>query len=286
MRTIEILDFYSALGRPLTLIEIARLGGLTPGATQNELESLAAAGKIKGEDGFFWSAGQALGAAARRRQDLVLDRKWRKLERLARFFRFVPFVQVVFASGSMGIGNVKDSSDFDVLVGVRPGRLFTTRYLLNLAFGLRGKRRLDDQSGSSPDKMCFNHILAREPDAALFDHSRTHEPYASMVPIFGTAADVGDFIRALGPEEKAGLKSADLRFRPAGKSFAARCGEWLLGGRFGGLLEEKIVAPFAHRRLAAYTAGKPSSGRVIVSDTELEFHFKLRYERPDGRQEI
>ncbi len=278
MRTIELIDFYSALGRPLTLLEAARLNGTAPAALRDELNALVTAGTVQGEDGFFWSAGRPLDAAARRRQDLILDRKWRKLMRLARLFRHVPFVRVVFASGSMGIGNVRVSSDFDVLVGVRPERLFTTRYLLNLVFGLRGKRRLDDRSGSSPDKMCFNHLLARRPDRALFDRSRAHEPYRSMVPIYGAFEDVRDFVLALDPRKTATLKNADLRFRPANKSFTAKCGEWALGGRLGDALEKRLVAPFARRRLAAYTSGRPASGRVIVNDTELEFHFNLRYE--------
>ncbi|MDZ4231209.1 MAG: hypothetical protein U1C52_00240, partial [Patescibacteria group bacterium] len=58
----------------------------------------------------------------------LYDRKWSKFLRKVKLFRFVPFVEFVLASGSLATGKVHEGSDFDVMVGVRPGRIFTARF--------------------------------------------------------------------------------------------------------------------------------------------------------------
>lgn len=278
----ELLEFYSALGRPISVMEAARLGGVSPQAAARELERLAAGGGAREENGFFSISGGP-GAAARRKQDLALDLKWRKLRRLARFFRYLPFLEFVAASGSMAIGNAGPSSDFDVLIGVRAGRMFTARYALNLIFGLAGERRLDDAEGSSPDKLCFNHFVTEASFAKPPWNAYRKELYRNLVPICGDPAAVRRFFlanAACGGGEK---NIADLRFRPGGPNAAGRFWEALLGGRFGGLVERKLLAPIAKRRLRAYVTGKPPGGRAVVSDEELEFHFDLRHEKRFAR---
>ena len=47
---------------------------------------------------------------------------------MKQLFQYVPF-DFVFAAGSMAMGTVRQDSDFDVLVGVRHGRIFTARFL-------------------------------------------------------------------------------------------------------------------------------------------------------------
>ncbi len=275
----KLLAFYSALGRPLTLMETARLGDQPPQATLKELERLTAQGKVNKEDGFFSLVGAGLSATERKRQDLLSDLKWKKLLRLAKWFRFAPFIEFVIASGSMAIGNVRASSDFDVLVGVRSGRIFTARYFLNFIFGLLGKRRLDDATDSSPDRFCFNHLITEVTFARGAPDTYDQLLYRNMVPLWGDSGAIRAFFRAntwCGVTE---LAAQNLRSLPDGRNIIGRLWELFLGGRFGDLVEYKLIAPIAKRRLAVYVSGKPQEGRVVVSDAELEFHFNLRYEK-------
>ena len=45
-------------------------------------------------------------------------------------FRLIPFVDFILVAGSMAMGNPCEDSDFDVIVGVRRGRIFSAVLLL------------------------------------------------------------------------------------------------------------------------------------------------------------
>lgn len=72
---------------------------------------------------------------------VLYDQKRCKLLRRARLFHWIPFVSRVFAGGSLAIGQINRTSDFDVIVVARPGRLYTARFFCLLIFGLAGWRR-------------------------------------------------------------------------------------------------------------------------------------------------
>src|SRR3989344_2248763 len=75
-------------------------------------------------------------------------------------FCFVPFVDFVFAAGSLATGAMHEDSDFDVIVGVRQGRIFTARFYCILAFGLFGWRRgKNDKNKAASNKICLSHFI-------------------------------------------------------------------------------------------------------------------------------
>lgn len=209
---------------------------------------------------------------------LILDLKWRKLLKLAWWFRFVPFLEFVIANGSMVLGEANESSDFDVLVGVREGRIFTTRYILNFIFSILRARRLDDIKGSSPNKLCFNHFVTSKTYHRKELNDYGVRLYRNLVPLYGDEKDIREFFEAnreygIGPK----MNLLDLRFQDDLKpNFIAQSLERLLNGWFGDLIEKKIAEPIARKRLAKYLNQKPIKDRVIVSEQELEFHFELR----------
>ncbi|MEK7626805.1 MAG: hypothetical protein AAB399_01385 [Patescibacteria group bacterium] len=211
------------------------------------------------------------------RQKLILDVKWRKLLKLAKWFRFAPFVQFVLASDSMALGTVNEDSDFDVIVSVREGRIFTARYFINFIFSVLRARRLNDVKGSSPDKFCFSHFITPVSfkKSGLDEYGR--EIYRHLVPICGDGKSIGDFFEA---NKELGIKSEtklqDLRFSDSGPNLIGKMFEFLLGGWLGDIIEKNIAEPVARRRLARYVEKKPKWDRVIISDKELEFHFDLK----------
>lgn len=211
------------------------------------------------------------------RQKLILDVKWRKLLKLAKWFRFAPFVQFVLASDSMALGTVNENSDFDVIISVREGRIFTARYFINFIFSVLRARRLNDAKGSSPDKFCFSHFItpASFKKSGLDDYGR--EIYRHLVPVCGDGKSIREFFEA---NKELGIKSEtkldDLRFSGSEPNLVGKTFEFLLGGWLGDIIEKKIAEPVARRRLARYVARKPKQDRVIISAQELEFHFDLK----------
>ncbi|MCL4404040.1 hypothetical protein M1432_01740 [Patescibacteria group bacterium] len=275
----KLISMYSALGRPLTLVEISRLSDIPIGQAAKAAEVLSENGRIREDNGAYFTPGSGLSEAVRRQADQVLDLKWRKLLGLARWFRFAPFIDFAIVNGSMTVGNVTPLSDFDILIGVRPGRMFTARYFLNFIFGLVHGRRLDDEKGSSPNKLCFNHFVT-EPTFEKPPHNiYRRELYRNMVPVYGEREKAERFFGANAWSGANPSMLEDLRYSPAGPNIIGRGLETVLNGRLGDLIERKVLGPIAKRRLGAYIAGKPGDGRTVMSENELEFHFDLRHEK-------
>ncbi len=275
----SFFSFYGALHRPFTILELASyLNGVEDSV--RILDEETKENRLVEEDGFFILAPHKTGfGMARRKQDLLLDEKWKLLTKRARWFRFIPFVEFVIASGSMAIGNVNRDSDFDVLVGVKRGRIFTTRYLINFVFSILRSRRLDDHEGTSPDKLCFNHFVTEQSFAKEPFNFYRAELYRHMVPIYGSREALETFFTVnawsgAGPEKN----MRDLRFREQQPNVIRSIVGFILGGAFGDLIERKILGSIARKRLSTYVTGKEEGGRVVISEQELEFHFELPYE--------
>ncbi len=207
-------------------------------------------------------------------QKLLLDQKWKKLTKLGGLFRFVPFIEFVVATGSMAVGNVTENSDFDVLVSVKGGRMFTARYALNLLFSILGRRRLKDSEEPQKDKLCFNHFVTEPTWAIRPINSYSTTIAKNWVPIWGDKAELGRFFAR---NSRNGMDLAahiyDLRFNDSKKSFLAKAAEKFLAGKTGDFWESNIAGAIAKRRLRRYVAARLGSGRSVVNDHELEFHF-------------
>ncbi|MEK7089601.1 MAG: hypothetical protein AAB920_02165 [Patescibacteria group bacterium] len=293
----DLFAFYGAFQRPLSFVELSTRipRDTTPEELMEFLDDGLRSGKLIMEDGFYWSKefvplrdnaseGVALSGMRRRAQDLFLDEKWKKLIKLSRWFRYVPFFEFVMASGSLSFGNVNSNSDFDVLTGVRSGRIFTARYFAGALFSLLRARRLDDLQASSPEKLCFNHFVTSGVYEKEPHNYYRHELYRNMIPLWCEEKACKKFIEK---NEWSGIRKEallDLHHVVKNKSAFARFIEWTLGGQFGDLVEERIARPIAMKRLSTYLSRKNANSgaygkRVIISDDELEFHFVLNYEK-------
>jgi hypothetical protein len=204
------------------------------------------------------------------------DKKWFKFLSRARLFRHLPFIEFVLGSGSLAIGRVSPDSDFDVVVGVKRGRIFTARFLAVLVFGFLGWRRKrlhHDESAS--DKICLNHFVAPSAYRLAPPHTDSwRELYKKMVPVWGDKEKLNEFFAANNPwvgEEKTWID--DMRFdRRPGSSIKYKL-ENMLSGPLGELVESwarRFQLWKIRRSLAAGPVGyKP---RLRYNDEELEFH--------------
>lgn len=211
-----------------------------------------------------------------RQQQVLYDKKWKTFLRRSWLFRYVPFVEFAVAAGSMALGNVRDESDFDVIVGVRNGRIFTARFFAILAFGLFGWRRQKlNHDETAKDKICLNHFVT----TASYLLSPPHSPYwqklyRMLVPLYGTPQALQAFFDANTtwmPERV--MVSDDLRHRHRAPSwFKMNVKEAALSGRFGDLIErllKRVQVRRIERSMRSDAGYKP---RIIYNDTELEFH--------------
>lgn len=211
----------------------------------------------------------------RRQRQVLHDKKWIKFLGRTWLFRHVPFAEFVLAAGSLATGAVNESSDFDVIVGVRSGRIFTARFFSVAAFGLFGWRRkkLSHKEAAS-DKVCLNHFVTAGAYRLSPPRNRYWQDlYASLVPVYGSDEKVRDFFSANNSWLASEVSYADdlrheHRFPSGFKSFF----EKFLAGAAGDRLErwlKKVQVARIERGIKDEAGHKP---RILYSDSELEFH--------------
>ncbi len=135
--------------------------------------------------GYITLRGRLPLVAKRLRRHAIAQDKWKIVKRCAAFLAFVPFVRALAGSGSLAVDNTKYSSDLDIFVIVREGRIWTARLLLLVVSAVLGRRRAyGDQH--APDMLCLNHYIT---DSSLLISPDIQNvcmamQYASLVPIF------------------------------------------------------------------------------------------------------
>lgn len=210
-----------------------------------------------------------------RRIKVLYDKKWRCLTKRVWPFRFIPFVDFAFAAGSMATGNVKESSDFDVIIGVKKGRIFTARFFSVLVFGFLGWRRKKlSHKESAKDKICLNHFVTK-------DSYKLSPPYneywitlyKNLVPIFGNQ----DYIREFWLANKNWLGEVnfndDLRYKYKSHSFIKKFLNKILSGTLGNFLEQILKNIQVKKIESSLSNDLPGfKPRIKYSDAELEFH--------------
>ena len=204
-----------------------------------------------------------------------LSEKWSKLSRRARLFTQIPFIEIVFVAGSMATGDAEEDSDFDLIIGVKTGRIFTVRVICVFLFGLLGWRRKKGmERKEAKDKFCFNHFVTHEKYRLSGPHSESWQKlYLSLKPIYGDKNLIQSFFDANSDwiKEKR-IFQKDIRhiYETPGafKIFL----ENMLVGRLGDALEKlfkKIQIKKIEKSLRTENLHNP---RIIFNDSELEFH--------------
>jgi hypothetical protein len=213
---------------------------------------------------------------------VISQHKWRLTKKLARFLQLVPFVKTLSGSGSLALSNTRPTSDLDVFVIARRGRIWTARLFLLLAAQFLGRRRKrwDEQA---PDRLCFNHFISDEnlTMAAPVRNLYTAVAYTHLVPL----ADDGTFAQF--QQANAAWLKGYLMYPDAPpllpKQATTLPSPLLMGKR---LIENILLEPIGaalerwveriQRRAIREHSEPGRSGRIAVSSQELAFH-------PDSR---
>ncbi|MFH0712788.1 MAG: hypothetical protein V2A55_02985 [Candidatus Jorgensenbacteria bacterium] len=211
----------------------------------------------------------------------ILEEKWRKFLRLRFIFSFVPFLDFVIVSGSLATGRVHESSDFDVIIGARRGKIFTVRAFCVFIFGILGVRRRGmDEKKVSSDKVCFNHFVTPESYRLSLPYNDYWKKlYESLVPVCGKEDAVRGFFRANDWAVPTGRQAPrdkifeEKYWHPMGFSPVRAFFELVLSGWLGRIFE-KLVKSIQIRSIEkgiknGVLGFKP---RLRYSDKELEFH--------------
>jgi hypothetical protein len=212
-----------------------------------------------------------------RRQQVLYDTKWKKFIKRSRAWRYIPFVEFVLGAGSMATGNVHDTSDFDVIVGVRNERIFTARFCSVILFGALGWRRKKaiTHVDTAKDKICLNHFVTDGAYALAPPHNAYWQMlYSNLIPLYGSEEKINAFFKAneFWMKDKK-IHGDDIRHGYRTASSLKKGIENLLDKRVGSTLERGLKKMQIH--LIEQGIGEvqeENKPRIKYDDTELEFH--------------
>ena len=283
--------YYDVFDFPLTSFEAHRylvnpkrlsrkteaVGDILLAEVLNELDKLVESGKLFEKFGLYCLAERRELVEVRLEREKIAAQKWRRLRRRAFWLQLAPWVRGIFVSGSMALGNTTSESDFDMLVIMQAGRLYLGRLFLSALTSLMRSRRTRYQQ-VAPDKFCFNHFITI--DRLTIDHHSLYnaQTYTHLVPLmidkqlaasfFAANLWINKYVYNFAPRLE--TVHREIKISQILK-FKARAVEWLFNNKFGNLLE-KLARAYQQKRINENPATHTIGGRVIFTDTELEFH--------------
>ena len=282
--------YYDIFDFPLTGLEIhrylinpARLAIIKEGLADisldeilRELAALVKTGLIGEKDGLYFLVGRDnLAGLRNERKKISLD-KFRKLGNYSRWLGVAPYLKGILASGSIALDNANIDSDLDVLIIVKPGRLYTCRFFLWLISSVLGIRRKPNQT-KAPDKLCFNHYITEE-NLVLPDSLFNAQTYANLKPVLIRQEDflklysaniwINNYLYNFRLRNDFNFKGVDFL---GVQSAVAKLGEFILDSFLGDRFE-KIMRWYQQRRIKINPMTYESGGRVVFTDQILEFH--------------
>lgn len=289
------LAYYDVLDLPLTLVEVASFL-ISPkqvdpfhqsfaGASvvsldeiKTNLDKLIGGGTIATHDGFYFLTGREKLCAGRLAQQKNAEQKWEKARRYISWAQAVPFIEGIFASGSLALGFMESSSDLDVLVVTKPGRIWLARLWLSFWLELIGKRRRG-RDRVAPDKICLNHYISSDALTLRWHSLYNAQTYLHLVPLLVRDHEL---INRFQRENNWMLNYVnnwpDLN---GWQRRAVKLNHWLVGWakvgeavlEFTGLavLLEKFARALQKSRIARGSKNK-GIGRITINEQELEFH--------------
>ncbi|MFH1354487.1 MAG: hypothetical protein ABIH36_04385 [bacterium] len=204
--------------------------------------------------------------------------KWKKARRVIRYLAPLPFVRMIGVTGSLALWQVRPQSDFDLLLIVKRGRIWTARLFLLLVSQMMGRRR-KHWEGEAPDKVCLNHYIT---DNALMMVPPVRSLYTAMlythlIPVMGPGV-YRRWLVANGTWMRRWLMypmAPKLTWQqaiqvPCLVRTIKRWVEGLLLEPAGEILER--AAERVQRRNILLHDEPGRGGRVAISNTELAFH--------------
>jgi len=285
------LAYYDGLDYPLSAFELYRyiinprrlkphiksLESIMLQDVQESIEKLLNREAIIEEKGFYSLKGRAGLTMTRLEKEKISAQKWRHCLARAYWFQSVPWIRGMFVSGSLALGTVSPESDFDIFVLVEPKRLYLARLFLSGIASLIGARRTRYET-SAPDKFCFNHYITTNLLGVKHESLYNAQTYAHLVPLAVSPELGGKFFA-----ENLWINKYVFNFTPHQQTVrrtvrpnrllkgVARIIEFLGRGMIGDTFERR-AREYQQRRIAFNPATHAKGGRVIYTDTELEFH--------------
>lgn len=244
--------------------------GVSLGDVVRALDTESVRKHVGHSQGLYFLLGREALVKRRLRRGKLAIAKLRGVKRLAAWLRFVPFVRMVALTGSLAMKNSGRKGDWDMLIALRSGHIWTGRALLTVLLHLFGKRRHGEQV---TDRACLNYWVTTDSLEMIIKNIFTSHEYSFAMPLVGFQEfrkfqEKNRWIRRFRPHYHVARMANLLCVRD---SWAARMvrdvGEVLLSDR----LLERILAKIEKSKIESNPKTKWPGSFIVANDAMLIF---------------
>lgn len=209
----------------------------------------------------------------------LVQKRQHRAEKTAWLLQIVPFIKFVGLTGSLAYDVAKASSDIDIFIITKYGRIWTCRFFTVIILKSLKLYRSGDLPRQRAGKICPNRFVTD--DYLLINpQNRYHaQDYSQMVRLFEEGGIYKKFRTKNEWMEKYGYfepKRAISLIQSAGIiSTIRRITERILGGILGDWFEKKVKNFQLKNIMKNPKVNKPGTG-LYVDDNELRFHPRPR----------
>ncbi|MFA4995804.1 MAG: nucleotidyltransferase domain-containing protein [Patescibacteria group bacterium] len=221
----------------------------------------------------------------------LLNKRLSQAKIIGRTIARLPFVRCVILNGSLAQGKSKKSSDIDILIIAKDGRIFTARFFINIFALLFGIKRSKDESKGHAGKFCFNYFLTESYLKIPTGRGEKidkycAENYSASKFIAGDGGLFEEFLRA--NEEL--FEKYNCKQKLSSRHFASPPARWVKQSersyrkqnrRFLTLFEmtsiisnrlEKLLKSYQIKKIESDPRTKKYPDLIVYNDRELRFH--------------
>lgn len=198
----------------------------------------------------------------------LYQKRLKKARIIVSILQIIPFARMIALTGSMARGEITASSDIDLFIIIKSGRIWTSRFFVVFILKLLGQYRTDQDVAG---KVCPNRFQT-DNSLKIYPQNLYHtQEYSQIMPLFDQGV-YRKFMRANRWTKKRRIKSIETK---ATQAWVRTMGEWILSGRLGNSLELKLKT-YQTKRIMWDKRTYQKNARIIISDKMLCFHPESR----------
>lgn len=183
---IVTLHYFDLLDFPLTLEELEEYlyGWSAPAEALSD--ALAKLPQVQHAHGFYFLEGRHEIAELRKERQKISEAMWERVERFRFLFALCPYIRMAAMCNTLAYGNVKETSDMDLFIITKNGKLATARFFMKIFTELFGVRVHHEKIAG---RFCLSFFVTErasnlKPLAHAFDPHLAYFVLTAM-PLFG-----------------------------------------------------------------------------------------------------
>ncbi len=165
---------YSSSGQRMAEVSLAEIFKQLQGEQfSKQLESVGGFYFLKGREGLI---------EERIKKQKISAGKLKRLSRVAYWLRTIPFIRMIGVTGGLAMKNAHSQSDWDLLIVIAEGHIWTGRTLVTIFTQLIGKRRYGKKI---INRVCLNYFVTDASLEVITKDLFSANEYMFLIPLFG-----------------------------------------------------------------------------------------------------